>query len=55
LKTLIKVGSSAEIDRLMLFLPPRQGKSELASKSYPAYTSERMMLRTWRPQSCANG
>ena len=26
-----------EIDRLILELPPRHGKSELASKSYPAY------------------
>jgi len=27
-----------EIDRLMLLLPPRHGKSELASKSYPAWS-----------------
>ncbi len=26
-----------EIDRLMLCMPPRHGKSELASKSFPAY------------------
>jgi hypothetical protein len=26
-----------EIDRLMLLLPPRHGKSELASKRYPAW------------------
>jgi hypothetical protein len=26
-----------EIDRLMLLMPPRHGKSELASKSYPAW------------------
>jgi len=26
-----------EIDRLMLFLPPRHGKSELASKRFPAW------------------
>jgi hypothetical protein len=25
-----------EVDRLMLLLPPRHGKSELASKRYPA-------------------
>src|SRR5271165_3863159 len=27
-----------EIDRLMLLMPPRHGKSELASKSYPAWS-----------------
>jgi hypothetical protein len=27
-----------EIDRLMILMPPRHGKSELASKSYPAWT-----------------
>jgi hypothetical protein len=27
-----------EIDRLMIFMPPRHGKSELASKSYPSWT-----------------
>ena len=26
-----------EVDRLMLILPPRHGKSELASKRFPAY------------------
>ena len=26
-----------EVDRLMLLLPPRHGKSELASKRYPAW------------------
>ena len=26
-----------EIDRLMLCMPPRHGKSELASKSFPAH------------------
>jgi hypothetical protein len=27
-----------EIDRLMILMPPRHGKTELASKSYPAWT-----------------
>jgi hypothetical protein len=27
-----------EIDRLMILMPPRHGKSELASKSYPSLT-----------------
>ena len=26
-----------EIDRLMIFMPPRHGKSELASKRFPAW------------------
>ena len=29
---------NGEIDRLMLLLPPRHGKSEIASRRYPAYT-----------------
>src|SRR5271165_1684233 len=31
-------GGVREIDRLMLLMPPRHGKSELASKSYPAWS-----------------
>ena len=30
--------AAREIDRLMLLMPPRHGKSELASKSYPAWS-----------------
>jgi hypothetical protein len=34
-----------EIDRLMLLMPPRHGKSELASKSMPAWSIGR---KPWR-------
>lgn len=34
-----------EIDRLMIFMPPRHGKSELASKRFPAYCLGRQPTR----------
>ena len=34
-----------EIDRLMIFMPPRHGKSELASKRFPAWCLGRDPLR----------
>src|SRR3990167_9107629 len=34
-----------EIDRLMIFMPPRHGKSELASKRFPAWCLGRQPRR----------
>src|SRR5688572_19848582 len=34
-----------EIDRLMIFMPPRHGKSELASKRFPAWCLGRKPTR----------
>jgi predicted phage terminase large subunit-like protein len=40
-----------EIDRLMLRLPPRHGKSELSARSFPAWALGR---RPWRQFICAS-
>src|SRR4030081_2042447 len=38
-----------EIDRLMLLVPPRHGKSELASKRFPAFYLGRQPPKTFLP------
>src|ERR1700743_1188242 len=50
---------NGEIDRLMLLVPPRHGKSELASRRFPAYYlgrhPEQQFISVWATAEIAGG